>query len=90
MLGVFDRDDRLARVIGKIVNIDEEKKGAPISDGKGRHGFCRRSLQQADYGGNDQVLSEREGRHGKHALLMIDIDNFKGINDDYGTGQAMR
>jgi len=26
MLGVFDRDDRLARVIGKIVNIDEEKK----------------------------------------------------------------
>lgn len=26
MLGVFDKDSRLAKVIGKIVNIDEKKK----------------------------------------------------------------
>jgi len=25
-----------------------------------------------------------EGKHGKHAMLMIDIDDFKGINDDHG------
>ncbi|HVI42470.1 MAG TPA: GGDEF domain-containing protein, partial [Anaerovoracaceae bacterium] len=25
-----------------------------------------------------------EGKYGRHAMLMIDIDDFKGINDDHG------
>ena len=84
MLGVFDKDSRLAKVIGKIVNIDEKKKElqqlkimAVMDSATGVY-----NKQTTEDMINNYLKGE--GRHGKHALLVIDIDDFKGINDDYG------
>lgn len=84
MLGVFDQEDRLARVIGKIVNIDEKKKELEYLTEKA-------VMDSATGVYNKQTTEEMiktflygEGKHGKHAMLMIDIDDFKGINDDHG------
>ncbi|MDD3168460.1 MAG: sensor domain-containing diguanylate cyclase [Eubacteriales bacterium] len=84
MLGVFDREDRLARVIGKIVNIDEEKKELQY--------LTEKAVMDSAAGVYNKQTTEEmikaflsgDGRHGKHALLMIDIDDFKGINDEHG------
>lgn len=84
MLGVFDREDKLARVIGKIVNIDEKKKEIQYLTEKA-------VMDSATGVYNKQTTEEMiktflngEGKHGKHAMLIIDIDDFKGINDDHG------
>jgi diguanylate cyclase (GGDEF)-like protein/PAS domain S-box-containing protein len=84
MLGVFDQEGKLAKVIGKIVNIDEKKRELQY--------LKERAVTDSATGVfNKQTTEESiisylsgEGKHGKHAMLMIDIDDFKGINDYYG------
>ncbi len=84
MLGVFDQNGRLARVIGKIVNIDEKKKEL-------QHLQEMAVTDSATGVYNKQTTEDMirtylsgEGKFGKHAMLIIDIDDFKAINDDYG------
>lgn len=84
MLGVFDRDGKLAKVIGKIVNIDEKKKELQQ--------LKEMAVTDSATGVYNKQTTEElikaflsgEGKYGKHAMLMIDIDDFKGINDDHG------
>ncbi len=84
MLGVFDREDRLARVIGKIVNVDEKKKELQY--------LTEKAVKDSATGVYNKQTTEEmiknflnaEGKHGKHAMLVIDIDDFKGINDEHG------
>ncbi len=83
-LGVFDKDGKLAKVIGKIVNIDEKKrefqylkKMAVMDTATGVYNKQTTEDMIKDY-------LTGEGKSGNHALLMIDIDDFKGINDDHG------
>ncbi len=84
MLGVFDQEGRLARVIGKIVNIDEKKKELQY--------LKEMAVMDSATGVYNKQTTEDmikafitvEGKHGKHAMLVIDIDDFKGINDDHG------
>ena len=84
MLGVYDHDGRLAKVVGKIVNIDEKKKELQY--------LKEMAVTDSATGVYNKQTTEEliktflngEGKHGKHAMLIIDIDNFKGINDDYG------
>ena len=84
ILGVFDRDGRLAKVIGKIVNIDEKKKEI-------QHLRKMAIMDSATGVYNKQTTEDmigsflqREGKHGRHAMLIVDIDDFKGVNDDHG------
>ena len=84
MLGVFDQEGKLAKVIGKIVNIDEKKRELQYLKEKA-------VTDSATGVFNKQTTEEMiitylngEGKYGKHAMLMIDIDDFKGINDYYG------
>ena len=83
-LGIYDKDGRLAKIIGKIVNIDEKKKELQR--------LTEMAVMDAATGVYNKKTTEDmiaaylkgEGRFGRHALLIIDIDNFKGINDDHG------
>jgi diguanylate cyclase (GGDEF)-like protein/PAS domain S-box-containing protein len=84
MLGVFDREDKLARVIGKIVNIDEKKKELQYLKEKAVTDSATGVYNKQTTEEMIKAFLNGEGKYGKHALLMIDIDNFKGINDDHG------
>ncbi|MEL7657967.1 MAG: diguanylate cyclase, partial [Bacillota bacterium] len=84
MIGVYDRDERLAKVIGKIVNIDEKKKEL-------QHLKKMAVMDSATGVYNKQTTEDMidaflkgEGQNGRHAMLIVDIDDFKEINDDHG------
>ncbi len=71
-------------VIGKIVNIDDSKKELQhlkkmaVTDSLS--GIYNKKTTE------DMIKSflSGEGRFGKHAMLIADIDDFKEINDDHG------
>lgn len=84
MTGVFDAQGNMVRVIGKIVDIDETMQKIDTLEKKA-------ILDSATGVYNKQTTEDMidaflrgEGKHGKHALFIIDIDDFKGINDDHG------
>ncbi len=84
MLGVFDKDGRLARVIGKIVNIDEKKKELQILKEKAVTDSATGVYNKQTTEELIKAFLTGEGKFGKHAVLIIDIDDFKEINDIYG------
>jgi len=84
MLGVFDQDGILARVIGKIVNIDEKKKELQYLKEMAVMDSATGVYNKQTTEDMIKAFLTGEGKHGKHAMLVIDIDDFKGINDDYG------
>lgn len=84
MLGVFDQDGKLAKVIGKIVNIDEKKRELQYLKEKAVTDSATGVFNKQTTEELIKTFLNGEGKFGKHALLMIDIDEFKGINDYYG------
>lgn len=81
---VYDELKRPLKVIGKIVNIDCEKK----ENERLRDQARRDSLTGFYHKTAVQELAEAflagEGATGIHALLIVDIDHFKAINDYLG------
>lgn len=84
MLGVFDQEGKLAKVIGKIVNIDEKKRELQYLKEKAVTDSATGVFNKHTTEELIKNFLNGEGKFGKHALLMIDIDDFKGINDYYG------
>lgn len=80
----FDEDGRPYKVVGVILDIDEEKKRS------------EKLLEMAEKDGltlllNKETMQKRAeeflalaGQHERHALFIIDIDNFKQVNDQTG------
>ena len=84
MLGVFDQNGSLARVVGKIVNIDEKKRELQLLKAKADTDSATGVLNKQTTEDMIKAFLNGEGRFGKHAMMMIDIDDFKTINDDFG------
>lgn len=84
MLGVFDQEGILARVIGKIVNIDEKKKELQYLKEMAVMDSATGVYNKQTTEDMMKAFITGDGKHGKHAMLVIDIDDFKRINDDYG------
>lgn len=81
---LYDDHGRPNRVIGKLTNIDEEKKKnnelvkkAELDSLTGI--YNRRTVEFFI----DQFLAE-EGADGCHTMLILDVDDFKNINDTLG------
>lgn len=81
---LYDEHGRPNRVIGKLTNIDEEKKKnnelvkkAELDSLTGI--YNRRTVEFFI----DQFLAE-EGADGCHTMLILDVDDFKNINDTLG------
>lgn len=74
---------RPTRVIGKIVNIDLHKKELQTLENKAK----RDPLTGVYNKGTTKDLIEhyiQQHREAKHIFMIVDIDDFKSINDRYG------
>ena len=83
-LGIFEKNGKLAKVIGKIVNIDDKKREIER--------LQKKAVMDSSSGvynkqTTEQMISaflENEGMTGRHALIIVDIDDFKSVNDEHG------
>lgn len=82
--GIRNENNIVYKAIGTIIDIDKEKREAQSLLFKAQ----RDSLTNLYNKGITQQLIEEyihnEGRNGNHTFFIIDIDDFKSINDNFG------
>ncbi len=82
------RSEEGLKIIGYIKNIDERKrqeiKILNESQEDGLTGLFNKKVTESMIGG----FLNAEGHSGRHALIMVDVDNFKAINDSFGHAQG--
>lgn len=84
LIGVFDSSGDLVRAIGKFVDIDQKKKEMEhLKDLAVKDSATGVYNKQTTKNLINNYL-ETEGKDGRHAMLIIDIDDFKGVNDYHG------
>lgn len=80
---IYDDDKKPNRVMGKIINIDYQKRELDALEYKATRdpltGIYNREITIKKI---DQYINGN--KEGKHALLFIDFDDFKKVNDNYG------
>lgn len=76
---ICDDDDRVNRIIGRCYNIDRDK----VLQEEIRRDPLTKLLNKTETQTAIQKLI-LDFPSGKHVLFVIDIDNFKGINDTFG------
>lgn len=80
---IFDDDKRPIRVIGKLVNVDAQKRELEAFEFKAtRDPLTGVYNKEVTIKKIDKFISGN--KNGKHMLMFIDFDNFKSINDTYG------
>lgn len=81
---IFDPEGGLQRVIGRLVNIDEEKRSLRqlinLAESDPLTGLLNRKAAEERI----RAFLADAGDCGLHALFIADIDDFKLINDGYG------
>ncbi|MCC8057403.1 diguanylate cyclase [Cloacibacillus sp.] len=81
---IFDPEGGLQRVIGRLVNIDEEKRSLRqlinLAESDPLTGLLNRKAAEERI----RAFLADTGDCGLHALFIADIDDFKLINDGYG------
>lgn len=80
---IYDEEDKPSRVIGKIVNVDYHKKELDSLEYK-----ATRDPLTGVYN-REMTIKKVENyingnKNGVHALIFIDFDDFKKVNDNYG------
>jgi len=80
---IYDEKMQPIKVIGKLVNIDLYKKDFEILEYKAKRdpltGVFNRNVAQDLI--NDYIEKNKEKQH---TFMVVDIDDFKNINDQYG------
>ncbi|MFV0364769.1 MAG: diguanylate cyclase domain-containing protein [Suipraeoptans sp.] len=80
----YNKEGKTRKAIGVIIDIDEEKKRQEELSEKAKRDSLTGLLNK---GATDELISEyisaMENKH-KAALFVIDIDNFKSVNDNFG------
>ncbi len=80
---IYDDDKQPLRVIGRLVNIDSQKRALEALEYKATRdpltGIYNKEMTIKKI---DKYISGN--KHGRHVLMFIDFDDFKRINDTYG------
>ncbi len=88
VFSVFDKDDHVSQLVGKIADIQRQKQSMQRlirqADSEPLTGLLNRGAMERNVKG----FLEGEGVYGKHALLMLDFDNFKAVNDTLGHAEG--
>ena len=84
VFSVFDKYGHVSQLVGKIADIHRQKQSMQRlirqADSEPLTGLLNRGAMERNIKG----FLEGEGVYGKHALLMLDFDNFKAVNDTLG------
>lgn len=84
IFSVFDQTGQAAQLVGKIADIHRQKQSMQRlirkADSDPLTGLLNRGAMERSITG----FLSGEGLHGTHALLMMDFDNFKAVNDTLG------
>lgn len=81
---IFDQNGHTAELVGKIVDVHRQKQSMQRlirqADSDPLTGLFNRASMER----NIKEFLAGEGLRGNHALLMMDFDNFKAVNDTLG------
>ena len=84
IFSVFDQRGHTVELVGKIVDIHRQRQSMQRlirqADSDPLTGLFNRASMER----NIKEFLAGEGHRGKHALLMMDFDNFKAVNDTLG------
>lgn len=83
MSTIFDENNKPIKIIGKIVDIDKNKRETQKLIDKSQKDLLTNIYNKITTQNLIKSTIEEDGES-MHALIIIDIDNFKGINDTLG------
>lgn len=78
---VTDNNDKVYRVVGRAINIEHYKQQVSKWQERARHDSL---TGVANHGWLIESMRRELTRNGSGTLIMIDIDDFKGVNDACG------
>lgn len=80
---IFGMDGKIIRIIGRLVNINQEKiEHFQLYEQARKNPLTGLLNKQATKDAAEVFLQTSSGE--KHAVMVIDIDNFKKVNDNFG------
>ena len=84
VFSVFDQERQTVQLVGKIADIHRQKQSMQRlirqADSEPLTGLLNRGAMER----NVKAFLTGEGLGGRHALMMLDFDNFKAVNDTLG------
>lgn len=81
---IFDQNGHTAELVGKIVDVHRQRQSMQRLIRKADSDPLTGLFNRASMERNIKEYLAGEGHQGKHALMMIDFDNFKAVNDTLG------
>lgn len=80
----YDREAIFIGFIGSCVDITEKIEGQRLKEMAQNDALCRTYNRQYSYELLDEIFREAREGNMPMSLLMMDLDDFKKINDEYG------
>lgn len=79
-----DQRGRFYKTMGTLHNIDEQKRATDMLRYKSERDSLTQIYNKASAGAVINEFLQGVGKEGQHALLVLDLDDFKGANDTFG------
>ncbi len=84
IFSIFNQDGQTVEFVGKIVDVHRQRQSMQRLMRQADSDPLTGLLNRASIERNVKEYLAGEGKHGVHALLMMDFDNFKAVNDTLG------
>lgn len=84
LIKLLDNKKQPYRIICKLKNVDTQKRQLAQLKEQAENDSLTKLLNHATFQRKVESYLQNEGKHGCHALMVLDIDDFKSINDSQG------